>query len=106
MRRDVVTGMGIVSPLGLGVRRNWDSLISGKSGIRKIDEFDVSAMSSQVAGLVPKTEDENPQDGAFNVNLFVSIKEQKKIDRFIAFGMAAAQEAVEDSGWAPQTDED
>ncbi len=106
MRRVVVTGMGMVSPLGVGVGRNWDSITAGKSGIRKIDEFDVSEMASHVAGLIPKSTDENPQDGGFNINQFVSTKEQKKIDQFIAYGMAAAQEAVEDSGWVPQTEED
>jgi 3-oxoacyl-[acyl-carrier-protein] synthase II len=106
MRRVVVTGMGMVTPLGVGVKRNWDSITAGKSGIRKIDEFDLTDMASHVAGVVPKTTDENPTDGSFNVNLFVPIKEQKKIDSFIEFGMAAAQEAVEDSGWVPQTEED
>lgn len=96
----------MVTPLGVGVKRNWESITNGKSGIRKIDEFDLTDMASQIAGLVPKTTDVNPTDGAFNVDLFVEKKEQKKIDRFIEFGMAAAQEAVEDSGWVPQTEED
>lgn len=106
MRRVVVTGMGIVSPLGVGVERNWKLITEGKSGLRKIDEFDASEMASHVAGIVPKTTDENPTDGAFNVNLFVAPKEQKKIDQFICYGMAAAQEAIEDSGWVPQNEED
>ena len=106
MRRVVVTGMGMVTPLGVGVKRNWDSITAGKSGIRIIDEFDLTDMASHVAGVVPKTTDENPKDGAFNVNLFVPVKEQKKIDRFIEFGMAAAQEAVEDSGWKAESEED
>jgi 3-oxoacyl-[acyl-carrier-protein] synthase II len=106
MRRVVVTGMGMVTPLGVGVGRNWDSITNGKSGIRVIDEFDLTDMSSHIAGLVPKTTDPAPSDGAFNVDLFVEKKEQKKIDQFIMFGMAAAQEAVEDSGWVPQTEED
>jgi len=106
MRRVVVTGMGMVTPLGVGVKRNWDSITAGKSGIRIIDEFDLTDMASHVAGLVPKTEDENPADGAFNVNLFVEKKEQKKIDQFIMFGMAAAQEAIEDSGWVCASEED
>ena len=105
MRRVVVTGMGILSPLGLGVRRNWDSITAGKSGLRKIDEWDASAFASQIAGLVPKTKDENPQDGSFNVDLFVPPKEQKKMDPFITYAIAAATEAVEDSGWVPETDE-
>ncbi len=106
MRRVVITGMGMVSPLGVGVKNNWDKITAGKSGIRKIDEFDASEMASHIAGLVPKTTDENPADGAFNVDLFVDKKEQKKIDQFIMFGMAAAQEAIEDSGWVAQTEED
>lgn len=95
-----------MSPLGLGVQRNWDSLIAGKSGIRKIAHFDASDIASQVAGEVPRTTEENPTDGAFNVDLFVSPKEQRKIDPFIAYAMAAAAEAVEDSGWKPETEED
>lgn len=106
MRRVVVTGMGIVSPLGLGVQRNWDALIAGKSGIRAIEHFDASQISSRIAGVVPRTTDENPTDGSFNVDLFVSPKEQKKIDPFIAYAMGAAAEAVEDSGWKPETEED
>jgi len=98
--------MGMVTPLGVGVKRNWDSITAGKSGLRIIDEFDLTDMASHVAGIVPKTTDENPTDGSFNVNLFVPIKEQKKIDRFIEFGMAAAQEAIEDSGWKPESEED
>jgi 3-oxoacyl-[acyl-carrier-protein] synthase II len=98
--------MGMVSPLGVGVKRNWESITAGKSGIRIIDEFDLTDMASHVAGIVPKTTEENPADGSFNVNLFVPVKEQKKIDRFICYGMAAAQEAIEDSGWKPDTEED
>ncbi len=106
MRRVVVTGMGMVTPLGVGVKRNWESITAGKSGIRKIDHFDLTDMASHVAGIVPKSADENPEGGAFNVDLFVEKKEQKKIDQFICYGMAAAQEAIEDSGWVCATDED
>ncbi len=106
MRRVVVTGMGMVTPLGVGVKRNWDSITAGKSGIRIIDEFDLTDMASHVAGIVPKTTEASPTDGAFNIDVFVEKKEQKKIDQFIAYGMAAAQEAIEDSGWVCQTEED
>src|SRR5262245_19337735 len=106
MRRVVVTGMGIVSPLGVGVNYNWGRLTAGESGIRKIDEFEASDISSQIAGLVPKSADENPPPGHFNVNLFVEPKEQKKMDKFIHFALAAAKEAVEDSGWHPTNEED
>lgn len=105
MRRVVVTGMGIVSPFGLGVGRNWSCITSGQSGVRKIDHFDASGFASQVAGLIPKSTDENPKDGAFNVDLFVPPKEQRKMDPFIAYGIAAAVEAIEDSGWMPEDDE-
>lgn len=105
MRRVVVTGLGMVTPLGVGVDRNWSAITAGKSGLRKIDEFDASEISSQVAGVVPKTTDQDPKDGAFNIDLYVPIKEQKKIDQFIAYGIAAAAEAVADSGWVAD-DED
>src|SRR5690606_4303738 len=105
MRRVVVTGMGIVSPLGLGVDHNWRALTAGTSGIRKIDEFDVSDIASQVAGLVPKTTDENPAPGVLNFDKFIPPKEQRKVDRFINFGIVAATEAVVDSGWVPADDE-
>ena len=105
MRRVVVTGMGIVSPLGVGIKHNWDLLTAGKSGIVKISRFDASDITAQIAGEVPYTDDENPKDGKFNVNLFVPPKEQKKMDMFICYAIAAAQEAVEDSGWMPQDEE-
>jgi len=105
MRRVVVTGMGMVSPLGVGVDHNWARLIAGESGVRAIDEFEASDITSQIAGLVPKSADGNPPPGHFNVNMFVEPKEQKKMDRFIHFALAAAQEAVADSGWAPADEE-
>ncbi|MBP7722333.1 MAG: beta-ketoacyl-ACP synthase II [Alphaproteobacteria bacterium] len=106
MRRVVVTGMGIVSPLGFGVAHNWAAITAGKSGIRKIESFDLTDISSHIAGVVPRTEDKNPKDGAFNVDLFMEPKEQRKTDTFITFGMAAAQEALEDAGWKPTGEED
>ncbi len=105
-RRVVVTGMGMVSPLGVGVERNWSRITAGESGIRKIDTFDASDITSQIAGLIPKTEEENPTDGAFNIDLYVPKPDQRKMDVFIAYGMAAAQEAIEDSGWQPTDEED
>lgn len=109
MRRVVVTGMGIVSPLGVGVERNWDGITKGKSGLGRIEHFqdpyNIDDFASKIAGVVPKTTDENPTDGAFNANLYVSPKDQRKMDPFIVYGMAAAQEAIEDSGWVAETDE-
>jgi len=105
MRRVVVTGMGMVTPLGVGVAHNWERLIRGDSGIAKITEFDASDIASQIAGHVPKTKDAEPKDGALNVDLFVEPKEQKKMDTFIHFAMAASEEAVKDSGWVPANEE-
>ncbi|MCC6598803.1 MAG: beta-ketoacyl-ACP synthase II [Alphaproteobacteria bacterium] len=106
MRRVVVTGMGIVSPLGVGVNHNWQALTAGKSGLRKIEHFDLTDISSHVAGVVPRSEDENPQNGAFNPDLFMAPKDQRKTDIFIVYAMAAAKEAIEDSGWKPEGEED
>lgn len=106
MRRVVITGLGIVSPLGMGVDYNWKALTSGKSGIAKITAFEVEDLASQIAGMVPRSQDEHPAEGLFNVDLFVEPKEQKKIDDFIAFAIAATDEAVKDSGWAPSNDEE
>ncbi|MCB1579755.1 MAG: beta-ketoacyl-ACP synthase II [Rhodospirillales bacterium] len=106
MRRVVVTGLGMVSPLGVGVDHNWNEITSGKSGIKKIEHFDVSDITSKIAGIIPRTDSENPADGAFNPDLFVEPKEQRKIDDFITYGIAAAKEAIENSGWKPEGEED
>lgn len=103
MRRVVITGMGIVSPLGVGVDNNWAALISGQSGITKITRFDASDMSSQIAGLVPYASE--GVDGGFNPDDALPPKEQKKVDKFILYGIKAADEAVADSGWKPETTE-
>ena len=105
MRRVVVTGMGIVSPLGIGVEHNWDSIVAGKSGLKTIDHFDASDFASKIAGTIPLSTDENPTNGAFNADLFVSSKEQRKMDPFIVYGMAAAEEAIKDSGYVAETEE-
>ncbi len=105
MRRVVVTGMGIVSPLGTGVERNWESITAGKSGLAPITHFDATDFASKVAGVIPKTTDENPTNGSFNADLAVPKKDQRKMDPFIVYGIAAADEAIADSGWVPATDE-
>lgn len=97
--------MGIVSPLGTGVERNWDAIIAGKSGLGSITHFDATDFASKVAGVIPKTKDENPTDGSLNIDLIVSPKDQRKMDPFIMYGIAAADEAIADSGWSPETDE-
>ena len=106
MRRVVVTGLGMVSPLGVGVDHNWKEITNGKSGIKKIEHFDVSDITSRIAGIIPRSEDENPTNGAYNPDVFMEPKEQRKVDEFIVYGMAAAQEATADSGWEPSNDED
>ncbi len=105
MRRVVITGMGIVSPLGCGVKHNWDALTNAQSGIKKIEHFDVSDIPSQIAGIIPRTEDEEPKNGEFNPNTIMPPKEQRKVDMFISYAMAAAAEAIEDSGWTPDGEE-
>lgn len=102
MRRVVVTGMGIISPLGQGLEHNWQAITAGKSGIRKIRTFDASDIPSQVAGEVP-TEEGAP--GALDINKYIEPKEQKKMDKFIHYGYAAAVDAVEDSGYVPADEE-
>lgn len=106
MRRVVVTGMGMVSGLGVGVDHNWKRITNSESGIRRIQGFDASDIAAQIAGEVPRTTDAAPTDGSFNPDLFVLPKEQKKMDIFIVFAMAAAKEAIEDSGWKAETEED
>lgn len=106
MRRVVVTGMGMVSPLGVGVDYNWKRITASHSGISRIDLFDASDIASQIAGQVPRCTTETPLEGAFNGDLYVPPKDQKKMDIFILFAMGAAKEAVEDSGWKPETEEE
>jgi len=101
-RRVVVTGMGMVTPLGAGVDHNWKRIINGESGITRITHFDPSELSSQIAGMVPR----GTQAGQMNPDSVVAPKDQKKIDDFILHAMAAAREAVEDSGWKAESEED
>lgn len=101
MRRVVVTGMGMITPLGVGVPWNWSEITSGKGGIRKISHIEVSDIASQIAGLVPRGD----APGAFNPDLYMAPKDQRKVDPFIVYALAAAQEAVESSGWSPQDEE-
>jgi 3-oxoacyl-[acyl-carrier-protein] synthase II len=101
MRRVVITGLGLVTPLGNGVKATWDRLIRGDSGIRRIDTFDTEALPSKIAGLVPQ----GTETGQFNADDYLPPKEQRKMDRFIVYGIAAADEALKDSGWVPETEE-
>jgi 3-oxoacyl-[acyl-carrier-protein] synthase II len=103
MRRVVVTGMGMVTPLGCGVEATWKRLIAGESGLRGIQSFDVSDLPAKIGGLVPRGE---TSSGSFNADDWVPPKDQRKMDEFIVFGLAAATQAVEDSGWKPDREED
>ena len=103
MRRVVVTGMGIVCPLGLGVTHVWKRLIEGDSGITAIQSFDTAELSAKIAGQIPSGV---RATGGLDLSEWVPIKDQKKMDRFIHLAMVAATEAVEDSGWLPTAEED
>ncbi len=106
MRRVVVTGMGMVSPLGLGVDFNWKKLIAGVSGIGRITHFDPSDMACQVAGEVPRAKTGAPAaPGELNIDSFIETKDQKKMDTFIHFALVAAIEAIKDGGYVPATEE-
>ena len=104
MRRVVVTGLGMLTPLGNGVDVNWKRLISGQSGIRKISDFDVSDISCKIAGQIPQKIDD-PEAG-LDIDQWIEPRDQKRIDRFIAYGIISAMQAVEDSGWKPKNDEE
>src|SRR3546814_4286169 len=101
MRRVVITGLGMVTPLGIGVEANWRRLINGESGIGAIGTFDVSDLPSRIAGQVPRGE---AGSGRWHPADFVPAKEVRKNDEFILFAMAAAREAIEDAGWTPEDD--
>ncbi len=97
MRRVVVTGLGMVTPLGVGVDHNWKQILAGKSGIRRITGFDVDDIACQIAGQVPGPDEKDGLD----LDAFIDPREQRRQDRFIQLGLVAAQLAVEDSGWLP-----
>ena len=98
MRRVVVTGLGLVTPLADGVEKSWERILDGQSGAGTITGFDASGLTTTYACEVPLGDG---TDGSFNADTYMEPKEQRKVDTFILFGMAAAQQAVEDSGWMP-----
>ena len=103
MRRVVVTGIGLVTPLGANASVTWDRLTNGESGITEVTQFDVKDLPAKIAGTVP----EGAKDqGLFCPDDWLEPKEQRKIDRFILLGMVAASQAVENSGWIAKTSED
>ncbi len=103
MRRVVVTGMGIASPLGVGVEHVWKRLINGESGITSIQSFDTTELTARIAGQVPPG---LAAEGGLDLSEWIAVKEVKKMDRFIHLGLVAASQAIEDSGWLPQTEEE
>ena len=103
MRRVVVTGLGMVSPLADGFEATWERLLAGESGAGMIEKFDTSNVVTKYACEVPLGDGTN---GTFNGDAYLEPKERRKIDDFILFGLAAAQQAVQDSGWMPEEDAD
>jgi 3-oxoacyl-[acyl-carrier-protein] synthase II len=103
MKRVVITGIGLVTPLGVGAEFVWKRLIEGRSGIRAIQSFDVSDLPSKIAGQVPQGD---IASGHFNADDWVPPKDQRKMDDFIVFALAAAEQAESDAGWKPEGTED
>jgi 3-oxoacyl-[acyl-carrier-protein] synthase II len=103
MRRVVVTGLGMVSPLGCGIEPTWKRILNGESGARKIGTFDVSDLASQIACVVPRGDG---SDGTFNADQWMEPKDQRKVDDFIIFAMCAARQALDDANWHPASEED
>ncbi|HWX50440.1 MAG TPA: beta-ketoacyl-ACP synthase II [Roseomonas sp.] len=102
-RRVVVTGMGIACPLGVGVAHVWQRMLASESGIGPITLFDAKDLPARIAGEVPSG---SKTEGKLDFNEWIPVKDQKKMDRFIQLALVAAAEAVEDSGWVPQTEDD
>ncbi|MDE1568437.1 beta-ketoacyl-ACP synthase II [Aquabacter sediminis] len=103
MRRVVVTGLGMVTPLGCGVEPSWRRLIAGESGAKRVDRFDVADLACQIACTIPRGDG---TDGTYNPDDWMEPKEQRKVDEFIVFAMAAASQALDDAGWHPESYED
>ena len=103
MRRVVVTGLGLVTPVGCGVEEAWSALLAGKNGARRVEEFEVSDISAQIAAFVPRGDGSG---GSYNANDWMEPKEQRKVDDFIIYAMAAADQAMADAGDAVTSEED
>ncbi|ERT96505.1 3-oxoacyl-[acyl-carrier-protein] synthase 2 [Brucella sp. 04-5288] len=103
MRRVVITGLGLVSPLASGVEETWKRLLAGESGARRVTEFEVDDLACQIACRIPVGDGTN---GTFNPDLHMDPKEQRKVDPFIVYAVGAADQALDDAGWHPENDED
>ncbi|MCI4678300.1 beta-ketoacyl-ACP synthase II [Rhodoblastus acidophilus] len=106
MRRVVVTGLGMVSPLACGVEESWKRLLASESGAGRIEGFDVSDLACQIGMQVPRKGKTDSAPDAFDPDEWMEPKEQRKVDDFIIFGVAAATQALKDAGWAPKTYQD
>ena len=102
MKRVVVTGLGLVTPLAGSVNKSWNKLINAESGIGKIEGFNVEDLPAKIAGHVPNSE----QEDGFDPNRCLELKEQRKVDRFILFAIDAAYQAIKDSKWEAKSEED
>ncbi len=103
MRRVVVTGLGMLTPLGCGVETTWRRLLKGESGVSRVDRIDVSDLPARIAGQIPRGDG---SDGTYNPDQWMEPKEQRKVDEFIVYAMCAAKQALADAGWKPQAYED
>jgi 3-oxoacyl-[acyl-carrier-protein] synthase II len=103
MRRVVVTGLGMLTPLACGVQETWQRLLACKSGINRVDKFEVSDLPCKIAGQIPRGDG---TDGTFNPDQWMEPKERRKVDDFILFAMSAATQALDDAGWHPESYED
>jgi 3-oxoacyl-[acyl-carrier-protein] synthase II len=103
MRRVVITGLGMVTPLGCGVEPTWQKLLDGESGAKKLEAFDVSDLACKIACTIPRGDG---SDGTYNPDQWMDPKDQRKVDPFIVYAMAAARQALDDAGWKPTSYED
>ncbi len=102
MRRVVITGVGLVTPLGVGVDHVWSNILSGKSGAKHVTDFDVSDIPCQIGCFLPR----GSGPGEFNPDEFMEPKEQRKVDEFIVYAMGAADQAIADSGWKARNEDE
>ena len=103
MRRVVVTGLGMVTPLACGVDVTWERILASKSGIRRIEKFDVSDLPCKIAAQIPRGDGSG---GSYNPDQWMEPKEQRKVDEFIVYGLCAARQALDDANWHPETPDD
>ncbi|WP_377288035.1 beta-ketoacyl-ACP synthase II [Rhizobium sp. SG2393] len=103
MRRVVITGTGMVSPLGCGTEVSWQRLLAGGNGARRVTEFEVDDLPAKIACRIPVGDG---SDGTYNVDQWMEPKEQRKVDPYIVYAVAAAEMALNDADWHPQTDDD